>query len=106
MLQFPFWLAVPTGALSTDNSTGYDCAQPHSFVSAENMTAFLTLHKNVQWETRLVDRYSAPTMVAKLANKGFTMLRHNAHENASDGTDIPLADILANLQPKPLQNDS
>jgi hypothetical protein len=102
MLQFPFWLAVPAGALSMDNSTGYDCAQPHSFVSSEKMATFLTFHKNVQWETRLVDRYSAPVVVAKLSDKGFTKLRHNARENGSDSTDIPLADILANLRPKPL----
>ncbi len=68
------------------------------------MTAFLTLHKSVPWETRLVDRYSAPTLVTKLADNGFTMLRHNARETGSDGIDIPLRDILAILQPKPYEN--
>jgi hypothetical protein len=104
MLRFPFWLAVPAGALSSDDSTGYGRAQPYSFSSAEKMAIFLTLHKSVQWETRLVDRYSAPAVVAKLTHNGFTMLRHNALENGSDGNDIALADILTSLQPKPAQN--
>jgi len=99
MLQFPFWLAAPTGALSPHGFTGCDRAGPYSFSSAEKMAAFLEHHKNVQWATRLVDRYSAPAVIAKLAENGFSMLRHDARENGSDGADIPLADILTALQP-------
>jgi hypothetical protein len=62
------------------------------------MAGFLATHKNVQWETKLVDRYSAPAVISKLAAGGFTAVCHDAGEDGTGGDNISLAEISAALQ--------
>jgi hypothetical protein len=98
MLQFPFWLVLPTGAPSPQQLTGYGVSHPQTFSSAEKMAAFLTNHKHVQWETKLVDRYSAVSVLSKLVTHGFPAICHDSHEDGSGGTSISIADVLAAMK--------
>jgi len=97
MLQFPFWIAVPRETLSPQGSKGYGTGAPWTFSTAEKMAKFLAAHHNVQCETKLVDRYSAPAVISKLATDGFSAVCHDADEDGSGATDISLAEISAAL---------
>src|SRR5262249_17794683 len=101
MLHFPFWLATPAADQSTEAVEGCAAATtPLTFSSAEKMGAFLAGSQSGHWETKLVDRYSTPAVLQKLADEGHSELCHDVNQHGIGGKTISLAEILATLNTK------
>jgi hypothetical protein len=96
MLQFPFWLAIPTGVSPQQHQESGAC-QPWILSTAEKMAAFLGNHKDGRWETKLVDRYSAPAVFSRLVAAGYTTICLDT-DDGTGRTIIALAEILAALR--------
>jgi len=65
-----------------------------AFSTAEEMAAFLAAHKDAQWETRLIDRYSAPAVISKLQADGFLTISYDANSDGTGGINMQLSDFL------------
>jgi len=96
MLQFPFWLAIPTG-VSPQQHKDSGAYQPWIFSSGGQMAAYLAAHPDGQWETKLVDRYSAPAMLSRLIAAGYTTVCLHGYDE-SGRTKIAVTEILAALR--------